>query len=141
MLPAACSTFLSKLFRNRRVQHGLLRLRFSLTEVVQAGPSPIAIDSGGRYIFLLTNAGLTVVDLGEAHLSIGHLSVGTAAPGTQVSARGSGFDSAATATAGGVAATLSYVDQNTLTLTVHDTSTLTQSDGESYTLENAIVIQ
>jgi hypothetical protein len=64
-----------------------------------------------------------------------------------VTVRGSGFDSATVASVGGVAATLSYTDQNTLTLTVPNASTgpqdivLTRSDGESYTLENGIVIQ
>jgi YVTN family beta-propeller protein len=129
------------------VQHGLLRIRFSLTETLADVLSPISIDSGGRYIFLVTNAGLTVVDLGEAPLSIGHLSLTTAAPGAQITVRGSGFDSGTTATVGGVTATVTYTDQNTLTLTVPSASTgpqdivLTRSDGESYTLQNGIVVQ
>jgi hypothetical protein len=129
------------------VEHALLRMRFSLTEVVQTVASPIAIDSGGRYVFLLTDQGLTVVDLGEAPLSIGHLSVSTAAPGAQITVRGSGFDSATTATVGGVAATVSFTDQNTLTLTVPTVTVgpedivLTRGDGETYTLENGIVVQ
>jgi hypothetical protein len=128
------------------VAHATLRMRFSLTETVQAVASPIAIDSGGRYVFLLTNQGLTVVDLGAAPLSIGHLSPQSASPGTQVIVRGSGFDSTVTATVGGVAASVSVTDQNTLTLTVPaapsgpEDIVLTRGDGENYTLENGLVL-
>jgi hypothetical protein len=61
--------------------------------------------------------------------------------------RGSGFDAGTTATLGGLAATVSFVDENTLTLTLPAAAVgpedivLTQTDGETYILENAIVIQ
>jgi hypothetical protein len=100
------------------VAHANLRMRFSLTETIQNAVSPLAIDSGGRYVYLITDKGLTVVDLGAAPLSIGRLSQQTASPGTQVVVRGSGFDSGTTATVGGLPATLSFTDENTLTLTV-----------------------
>ena len=128
------------------VQHATLRMRFSLTETIQNTGSPLAIDSGGRYVFLLTNQGLTVVDLGASPLSIGHLSPQTAAPGTQITVRGSGFDSTLTATVGGVAASVTVTDQNTLTLTVPSAAlgpediVLTRGDGETYTLENGVVL-
>ena len=47
------------------VQHGLLRMRFSLSEAVANVVSPMAIDSGGQYLFLITNQGLTIVNLGR----------------------------------------------------------------------------
>jgi IPT/TIG domain len=128
------------------VAHAILRMRFSLTETVQAVASPIAIDSGGRFIFLITNQGLTVVDLGAAPLSIGHLSPQNAGPGAQVTVRGSGFDSTVTATVGGVAASVSFTDQNTLTLIVPTATSgpqdivLTRGDGEIYTLENGLIL-
>jgi hypothetical protein len=128
------------------VAHAALRLRFSLTETIQSTASALAIDSGGRFIFLITNQGLTVVDLGAAPLSIGHLSPQNAAPGTQVTVRGSGFDSTVTATVGGVAASVSFTDQNTLTLIVPTATSgpqdivLTRGDGEIYTLENGLVL-
>jgi len=128
------------------VPFATLRMRFSLTETIQNVASAIAIDSGGRYVFLLTNQGLTVVDLGAAPLSIGHLSPQNAAPGTQVTVRGSGFDSTITATVGGVAASVSFTEQNTLTLIVPTATSgpqdivLTRGDGEIYTLENGLVL-
>ena len=129
------------------VRHGLLRMRFSLTQTVQNMPTPLAIDPSGRYVFLITDHGLTVVDLGQAPLSIGHLSVTSATSGTQVTVRGSGFDAGTTATVGGLLASVSFTDDSTLTLTIPSAATgpadivLTRSDGESYTLENGIVVQ
>jgi len=123
-----------------------LRMRFSLTETIQNTASPLALDSGGRYVYLLTDKGLTVVDLGAAPLSIGHLSQQNASPGTQITVRGSGFDSGTIATVGGVSASVSVTDENTLTLTVPGAPSgsqdivLTRGDGETYTLENAVVL-
>jgi len=128
------------------VPHATLRMRFALTETVQNTASPLAIDSGGRYIYLLTDKGLTVVDFGAAPLSIGHLSPQTASPGSLIVVRGSGFDSGTTATVGGVAASVSFTDENTLTLTLPSVASgpedivLTRSDGETYTLENGVVL-
>jgi IPT/TIG domain len=126
------------------VLHARLLMRFSLTQTVQNTASPIAIDSGGRHVYLITNQGLTVVDLGEAPLAIGHLSPQTASIGTQVTVRGSGFDASLTATVGGQPATLSVTDENTLTVTVPAASSgpqdivLTRGDGATYTLENGL---
>jgi hypothetical protein len=126
------------------VAHALLRMRFSLTQTIQNTGSPLAIDSGGQHIYLLTDRGLTVVDLGAAPLSIGHMSQSTASPGTQITVRGSGFDSASTAAVGGISATINVTDQNTLTLTMPQVPSgpqdivLTSGAGDSYTLENGV---
>ncbi|HEY6305327.1 MAG TPA: IPT/TIG domain-containing protein [Candidatus Angelobacter sp.] len=128
------------------VQHGSLRLRFSLSETVSDVGVPMAIDSGGRHIYLITNRGLTVVDLGAAPLSIGSLSAGTASPGTTLTLRGSGFNSSTAATVGGQAAVVSFVDENTLMLTVPTVASgvanivLQNNDGTSYTLENGLIV-
>jgi hypothetical protein len=128
------------------VAHATLRIRFSLVETIQYTASPLAIDSGGRVVYLITDKGLTLVDLGAAPLSIGHLSAQNVSPGSQITVRGSGFDPSTTATVGGLAAAISVSDENTLTLTVPAASSgpedivLTRSDGEVYTLENGLVI-
>jgi hypothetical protein len=128
------------------VAHGLLRMRFALTQTVENSMASMAIDSGGRYVFLITEKGLTEVDLGFAPLSIGHLSVQSAAPGTVVTVRGGGYEAGMTATVGGVDATVRVTDQNTLSLTVPDAKPgpqdiiLTKPDGEIYTLENGITV-
>jgi IPT/TIG domain len=129
------------------VQHGTLRMRFSLTETISNGVAPLAVDSGGQYIYLLTSKGLTIVNLGEALLSIGSLNPTSASPGTAVTVRGSGFSASIAATVGGQVATVNFIDQNTLTLTVPSVSSgpsdvvLSSGSGITYTLENGLTIQ
>jgi hypothetical protein len=129
------------------VQKGTLRLRFSLSETIEDVETPLAVDPSGTLVFLITGAGLTVVDLGTAPLSIGYLSSTTATAGTTVQLRGSGFTAGITAALGGQSASVTFTDANTLTLTVptlssgpHDL-TLIRPDGASYTFASAIVTQ
>jgi hypothetical protein len=129
------------------VLHAILRMRFSLSETIQNTAVPMAIDSGGRFVYLITNKGLTIVDLGEAPLSIGWINPSTASPGTQIAVRGSGFNSTTAATVGGQASAVSVTDQNTLTLTVPSLSagpaaiTFTNGDGTIYTALGLLTIQ
>jgi hypothetical protein len=128
------------------VQHGTLVMRFSLAQTILDVGAPMAIDSGGRHVYLITDRGLTIVDLGSAVLSVGSLSPAAGAPGTLITIRGSGFDPSTSATLGGQAATVTFVDEDTLTLTVPTLTSgpadllLTKSGGLSYRLENAIII-
>jgi hypothetical protein len=128
------------------VLHAKLLMRFSLSETVQATASPIAIDSGGRHVYLITDKGLTVVDLGEAPLAIGHLSQQTAGAGTQVTVHGSGFDASVTATVGGEPGSVNVTDESTLTLTVPAVASgsedivLIRGDGATYTYESGLTV-
>lgn len=128
------------------VQHALLRMRFSLSETVQNTAVPMAIDSGGQLVFLITDKGLTIVDLGEAPLSIGWLNPSMASPGTQVVVRGSGFNSSTTATVNGQNAAVLVTDHNTLSLTVPAVSpgpatiVLANGDGTTYSLASVLAI-
>ena len=128
------------------VPHATLRLRFALTETIQDTGSPLAIDSGGQHVYLITDKGLTVVDFGAALPSIGHLATQNAAPGAVITVRGSGFDSTNKVTVGGVAASATITDQNTMTLTIPSAASgpqdivLIRGDGEIYTLENAVIL-
>jgi len=129
------------------VHHGTPALRFGLTETVTNTVAPLAIDSSGQRMFLITNKGLTIVDLGNAPLSVGHFSQSSAGPGTQLAVRGSGFEEGISATLGGLAASLALTDSETLTLTVPAAGAgpqdlvLTNPDGTTYTLQNAISVQ
>jgi IPT/TIG domain-containing protein len=129
------------------VQHGTPALRFGLTETVTNTVSPMAIDSSGQHIFLITNKGLTIVNLGNAPLSVGHFSETSTIPGNQIMVRGSGFEDGVTATLGGVPASLTFTDAETLTLTIpaanpgQEDLVLTNPDGTTYTLQNAISVQ
>jgi len=70
-----------------------------------------------------------------------------ASPGTQITVRGSGFESGITTTLGGVPATTAYKDPQTLSITVPTTNSdledlvLSNPDGTTYTLQNAISVQ
>jgi hypothetical protein len=127
------------------VAKGTLQLRFSLKETIQSVETPLAIDPTGEFVFLITDAGLTVVDLGTAPLSIGYLNPSTGAAGTVIELRGSGFTSGVTATVGGQSAAVTFTDQSTLGLTLPSLSsgphdlTLTRPDGISYTMPGAVV--
>jgi hypothetical protein len=131
------------------VRHGILRLRFSLNETILNTAAPMALDSAGRSIFLITNQGLTVVDFGQAPLSIGWLNpaIAPANVTSQVTVRGSGFDSSTTAMVDGQAASLTLVDENTLTLTLPSlpagpaTIVLTNGDGTTYSEPTLLTIQ
>src|SRR5258705_3492711 len=88
-----------------------LRMRFSLTQTVQNVADPMAIDEGGRRIFLLTDAGLTVVDLGQAPLSVGHLGTAHPVSARTIQLRGSGFDTTTTVSVESTSATATLVDE------------------------------
>jgi IPT/TIG domain-containing protein len=128
------------------VEHGALRMRFFLDETISNTAAPIAIDSGGRHIYAITNKGLTIVDLGQALLSIGSINPSMAPSSAQIKIRGSGFSTSTTATVGGQPASVSFTDENTLTLIVPNVPSgpadvvLVNNDGDSYRLENALTI-
>lgn len=127
--------------------HGMLRLRFSLSETVSNTAAPMAIDSSGRFIYLITDQGLTIVDLGEAPIAIGWLNPSAASVGAQITVRGSGFDSSTTATVNGKAAMVSVVDPSTLDLSIPSVSSgpativLKNGDGITYTASGLLTIQ
>lgn len=127
-------------------RQGTLRIRFSLSETLSNTATPMAIDPSGRYLYLITGIGLTIIDLGEAPLSISWLSAATASPGTQITVRGSGFNMSTTPTVGGQAASVALVDPNTLTITLPALSVgpatiiLSNNDGQTYTATGLLTI-
>jgi hypothetical protein len=136
---------------------GRLRLRIFLPEPIAATSGDtdglhaqfLTVDENGQRLFVITNSGLTVVQLANVPLAIGTLSPasGPAAGGTSVTIRGSGFLTGTTATVGGKTATAVFVDANTLTLTTPATSAgpqqlvLTNPDGETTSLADAFTSQ
>ena len=124
----------------------MLKMRFSLTQTVQAVLEPLAVDEGGRLVFLLTDAGLTVVDLGEAPLSVGHLGPTQPVSGGTIQLRGSGFDSGTTVTVDATAAVATVVDENTLSVVLPPLKTgahnlvLNRADGSTVTVQGLITV-
>lgn len=128
------------------VRQGLVKMRFSLTETISDIADSLAIDPTGRHVYLLTTTGLTIVDLGQAPLSIGSFSSSSVSAGQEITVYGSGFTAFTTATVGGLAAAVSFIDENTLTITVPQAGpgpvvvTLSNSDGVSYTLQSGLSV-
>lgn len=129
------------------VNHANLIHRISLVEEIQQVTDAMAISAAGDAIYLITSAGLTIIDLGQAPLSIGSVSPSSGSGGTQVTIRGSGFQHATTVSANGTPASTTFVDTNTLRVTlpagVSGSIQITVSNPgtTSYTLENAYVAQ
>jgi hypothetical protein len=138
------------------VQHGDLRERISLTEQMSIGIAgslatriihSMAIDETGQHIYLITNKGLTIAQLDSVPLSIGSVTPASGGAGTQVKIRGSGFVAGTTATANGTSAAVSFVDTDTLQVVLPMLPsgavqiTLTNPDGQTYTLDDSFTVQ
>jgi hypothetical protein len=127
------------------VSSGAWLRRIALTEQVQFVQNAMALDEAGNRLFLITNAGLTAVQMDSPPLSIGYLNpaFGPASGGTAVTIRGSGFQPPATVTFGGVAANTTYVDANTLQVITPAVSaggvrvTIANSSSSTYSLDAA----
>jgi len=106
-------------------------------------------DEAGNRLFLITSAGLTIVQLPSPPLSIGYLSpaTGPVAGGTTVTIRGSGFESGATVSLGGVETSATYVDSSTLQFVTPSGSaggariSIKNPDGTSYVLDAGFTYQ
>jgi hypothetical protein len=107
----------------------------------------MTIDAYGQSIYLITNSGLTIVQLTSAPLAIGSVIPAKGPAGTKVTIHGSGFQQVTLAAANGLPATFRFVDPNTLDVIVPTTTpgptqfTVTNSSGETYSLDNAFTTQ
>ena len=135
---------------------GQLRERVLLSEQILSGPTQIlqtpektmAISPAGDQIFLLTTAGLTVVDLDAVPLGIGSVTPTSAATGSGVTVRGTGFVSGTSVAVNGSAAAVSFVDASTLKVTIPAAVKpgpaqliITNPDNSQFTLDAAFLVQ
>ena len=110
-------------------------------------PQPLAIDPSGSKILGALQNGVGYFELSVVPLAVGTVSPATASAGGVIQLRGSGFVAGITATIGGKAATCSVVDSETLSCTVPNlvagatAISLTNPDGQTYSFENALVVQ
>lgn len=129
------------------VNHGVLLHRISLAEQIQQVTDAMELGPNGQNIYLITNAGLTIVQFVNAPLSIGHLTPPAGSAGTSVAIHGSGFQQTTTVSVNGTPMTASFVDPNTLQATVPGGAsgslqiTVTNQFGQSYSLDNGFVVQ
>ncbi len=129
--------------------HGSWIGRILLNEKVPVVQNAMALDETGNRLFLITDAGLTVVQLGPTPLSIGYLSpaTGAKAGGTSVTLRGSGFATGITVSVGGTQLSPNFIDSSTLTFTTPVGAAggaqvvLRNPDGTTYKLDAGFVYQ
>jgi hypothetical protein len=124
------------------------QILFGPTEQLQTPSKTMAVIPAGDQIFLLTTAGLTVVDLDSVPLAIGSVTPASGASGTAVTIRGTGFVSGTTVTANGTPAATSFVDASTLQVVLPGSLSrgavqfvLTNPDGSKFSLDAAFVVQ
>ena len=110
---------------------------------------PLATDPTGTKIVMCygLESGLSYFELAVVPLAVGTVSPGTATAGGTIRVRGSGFVPGTTAKIGGQTAACTEVDSETLSCTVPalaagaTSMALTNPDGQSYSFENAFVVQ
>jgi hypothetical protein len=135
---------------------GQLRERVRLSEQILSGPTEVvqtpskvmAVTPAGDRVFLLTSAGLTIVELDAVPLGIGSVTPNAGSPGTVVTVRGTGFASGTSATANGSSVNVSFVDSSTLKITIPAALTngptqfiLMNPDGSKFALDAAFMVQ
>lgn len=131
--------------------HGSWLGQILLSEQILESPvqSSMDYDEAGNRLFLITNKGLTAIQLASAPLSIGYLNPasGSSSGGSAVTIRGSGFESGATVRIGGASATATFVDASTLHVVTPTGSvggtrvSVKNPDGTSYSLDAGFTYQ
>jgi IPT/TIG domain-containing protein len=116
--------------------------------VIGLGPiRPLAIDPTGAQVVLGLQDGIAYFQLATIPLAVGTISPATAPFGGTIQLNGSGFAPGTTATIGGKSAICTQVNAETLSCTVPNLASgvtsisLTNPDGQSYSLENAFSVQ
>lgn len=128
------------------VYRGRLAMHVALPESIPADTNGMALDETGTKMFLISNSGITIAQLFQAPLSLATTNPASGAPGTQVTLRGSGFQSGATVTWGTSETTAVFVDSNTLRATVPSISagpariTVMNPNGQQYTFDAAFTV-
>lgn len=124
------------------------KILFGPTEQLQTPSKTMAITPAGDHIFLLTTAGLTMIDLDSVPLAIGSVTPASGASGTTVTIRGTGFVSGTTVAVNGAPAATSFVDASTLQVVLPNSLptgavqfVLTNPDGSKFSLDAAFVVQ
>jgi DNA-binding beta-propeller fold protein YncE len=128
------------------VNLGRIRMRINLPDGISETLNCMALDETGSRIFLVTNSGVSILQIAQLPLSIATVTNSTAPVGDQVTIRGSGFKIGATVMFGTVTASSSVVDANTITATVPSLSsgpyriTVKNPDGTQYSIDAAFSV-
>ena len=128
------------------VHTGRLARHIVLPDPIPLDTNGMALDETGSKMFLISNTGVTVVQLFQVPLSLATLNPASAPSGTTITVRGSGFQSGATITFGDIQASTTFVDSNTLQAIVPSLSSgpvrvsVKNPDGRRYSLDAAFTV-
>lgn len=128
------------------VHRGRLAMRVALPEPIPPSLNAMALDETGTKMFVISNSGITIATLFQAPLSLAYETPASGASGIQVTLRGSGFQSASTVQFGKTGAAVTFVDAQTLHVTVPSLSpgpvqvTVTNPDGTAYVFDDAFTV-
>ena len=120
--------------------------RVALPEPIPPSLNAMALDETGTKMFVISNSGITIATLFQAPLSLAYVTPASGASGIQVTLRGSGFQSASTVQFGKTGAAVTFVDAQTLHVTVPSLSpgpvqvTVTNPDGTAYVYDDAFTV-
>lgn len=129
------------------VKHGQQQLRVGLKEQLPNVWDNLTVNTAGDQIFVITNVGLTMIQLSTAPLAIGSITPSTATAGTSIKVRGSGFTPGSIVTFNGSPAVVTFVDSSTLSVVVPvvpagpQQISINNSAGTTYSLDNALTVQ
>ena len=107
----------------------------------------LATDPTGQKILVYAGTSLNYYELAVVPLAVGTVTPAAATPGTALTIRGNGFVAATTATIADKSASCTFVDGQTLQCAVPSASaglapmTLSNPDGQTYSIEGAVTIQ
>jgi hypothetical protein len=139
MSPAAASISLD-VHTGRLVQHVAISDGIPDTNTM-------ALDETGTKMFLITNSGITIAQLFQAPFSLASANPAMGSQVTQVKLRGCGFLSGSTVLFGTSQAANTYIDSETLTVTVPAISpgptriTIQNPGGQTYRFDDAFTVQ
>jgi hypothetical protein len=128
------------------VHTGRLVQHVAISDGIALATNAMALDETGTKIFLITNSGITIAQLFQAPLSLASANPASGSQGTHVTLRGSGFLNGATVLFGASAAATTYVDSETLTVTVPALSpgsvriTVTNPSSQTYSFDDAFTV-
>ena len=100
------------------VHTGRLAMHVALPDPLPTDTNAMVLDETGTKMFIISNTGLTIADLYQAPLSLATVNPSSGASGTTVTLRGSGFLDGVQVTFGTASAAVTFVDSNTLQVTV-----------------------
>jgi DNA-binding beta-propeller fold protein YncE len=129
------------------VHRGRLAARVAVPDPIASAFVPMTLDDTGERIFLISSTGITVAQLVRAPLSISSANPSTGPTGTLITIRGSGFVSGTSVTLGAVSSTTTFVDTNTLQVTLPAVAsgpvrvTVSNPDGTHYSYDNLFQAQ